>query len=438
MVSKLSFLHNKMNEDKFYNLRKSVEKFASRFKNESFRKLFIDCFFNTIDSTAFFEDDKSVFVITGDIPAMWLRDSSAQVLQYLFFAEDEEVRFFIKGLLKRQFQMILIDPYANAFMRDETYTSEWEGMVTSDYLPKIVWERKFELDSLCYPLFLLSKYFDKTGDKEVFDELFFKAFDKIIETIEKERKHSEKSSYFFHFYREADQKKVDVGDNNPNSEKGLIWSGFRPSDDACEYHYHIPDNMFATSILNKFAILFDKILFDVKRARICRDLVAELRTLIDKYGVVEDKEYGRVYVSETDCIGNYHIKDDANIPSLLSLPYLEYPYLDEEVYENTRKLILSKRNPYYYSGSVLEGIGSPHTPFNRVWPLAIAMQAITSEDEKEINRCIDMLVASADNTGYMHEGVDCNDTGIYSRPWFAWANSLFAYLVVLKADVLKK
>ena len=438
MAVKLSYLHNKMNGDKFINLRKRVEKFSLRFRNESFRKIFVDCFFNTIDSTAFFEDDGSVFVITGDIPAMWLRDSSAQVMQYLFFAEDEDVRKLIKGLLKRQFQMILTDSYANAFMRNDTYTSEWEGMVTSDYLPKIVWERKFELDSLCYPLFLLSKYFDKTGDKEVFDELFVKAFDKIMETIEKERKHSEKSSYYFHFYREEDKKKVDVGENCPNSEKGLIWSGFRPSDDACEYHYHIPDNMFATSVLYKFSILFEQILQDVKRAKICCGIAEELRELIDKYGVIEDKEFGRVYASETDCLGNYHIKDDANIPSLLSLPYLEYPYLDKEIYENTRKLILSKRNPYYYGGSVLEGIGSTHTPSNRVWPLAIAMQAITSEDDKEINRCVDMLLASTEKTGYMHESVDCNDVSIYSRPWFAWANSLFAYLVVKKADAIQK
>lgn len=402
--------------------------------NNDVSKIFEKCFINTLETTCEFQKDGSVFVVTGDIPAMWLRDSSAQVMQYLSFAHHKEVSAFIKGVLKKQFSMILIDPYANAFMRDETCVSEWEGCVQSDRMPKIVWERKFELDSLCYPLFLLVKYFEATEDLSCFDNLFFDAFDRIIQTVKIEQKHSEKSTYYF--YRKLTRVE-DVGYNNPKSEKGLVWSGFRPSDDPCKYSYHIPDNMFLVTVLYRLSKIFKESLGDKIRAVICENLVNELKCLIQRYGIVEDEQFGRVYVSETDCLGNFHIDDDANIPSLLSIPYLEYPFIDKEIYKNTRALILSKRNRYYYEGSILKGIGSPHTPENRVWPLALSMQGITSENEDEIIECLKMLIASTNGTGLMHEGVDCNDVSLYSRPWFAWANSLFSYFILKKKDIIK-
>ena len=411
----------------FENLRKKVEAFASQFTDKQAADIFVKCFFNTIDTTCKFQDDGSVFVLTGDIPAMWLRDSSAQVMQYLYFAEDLDVQLLLRGVLKRQFQMICIDPYANAFKCNEGDWGEWDGCVQSDYLPKIVWERKFEVDSLCYPLMLAYCYYRKTNDASVFDDLFLRAFDTAIETFEKERKHSEKSKYFF--YRKGSRKIEDVGNNNPDSEKGLIWSGFRPSDDECQYPYHIPDNMFAVSVLTKMSEVFEKELSDTLRADKCLRMASALKDLIERYGVVEVNGK-KVYVSETDCRGNYHIDDDANIPSLLSLPYLEYPFLDTEIYQNTRKIVLSKQNKYYYEGKYLKGIGSPHTPQNRVWPLAVAMQGITSDNEEEIKNCFTMLVNSTDGTGYMHESIDVNDVSVYSRSWFAWANSLFSYFVL--------
>ena len=416
----------------FEKLRKEIEEYALGFENKKAAETFVKCFFNTIDTTCKFQEDGSVFVLTGDIPAMWLRDSSAQVMQYLYFAKDAEVQALLKGVLKRQFQMICIDPYANAFKCKEGDWGEWDGRVETDFLPKIVWERKFEVDSLCYPLFLLFAYYEKTNDRSVFDELFLQAFDKIFETLEKERKHSERSTYFFRW--KESERKGNVYGNDSQTEKGLVWSAFRPSDDKCRYHYHIPDNMFVVSVLTKMSKVF-KMLRDELRMEKCLRLAKELSALIEIYGVVE-LDGKKVYVSETDCLGNYHIDDDANIPSLLSLPYLQYPYLDKEIYNNTRTVVLSKANKYYYEGKYLKGIGSPHTPPNRVWPLAVAMQGITSEDTAEIRRCFEMLVNSTNETGYMHEGIDVNDVSVYSRPWFAWANSLFAYFVLTKEKVL--
>ena len=229
-------------------LRKKTE---SLFINKELNDIFKKCFFNTIDTTLSI-DENGYFVITGDIPAMWLRDSTMQVLHYLDFVEDKEVQDLIKGVLKRQFAQISIDSYANAFMKNENQISEWDGKIQTDYLPKIVWERKFELDSLCYPFFLAIKYYKRTNDLSIFDVHFIKAFDKTIDTINKERKHSSLSTYYF-----IRGEKEDVGRNtNPDEEKGLIWSGFRPSDDKCKYNYHIPDNMFFVGVLNGLIPVF--------------------------------------------------------------------------------------------------------------------------------------------------------------------------------------
>ena len=419
----------------FESLRERVECLSESFSNEREKEIFIKCFFNTLDTTCQFQDDGSVFIITGDIPAMWLRDSAAQVMQYLPFTDDDEVGALIKGVIRRQLQMILIDPYANAFMKDESCVSEWEGLVQSDRMPKIVWERKFELDSLCYPLLLLSKYYDATSDDDVLDELFLQAFDVILDIFERERAHSKLSTYYFH--RDLEWSLESVGEKVPEGECGLIWTGFRPSDDPCKYPYHIPDNMFAVSVLCKMQTIFAEHMKDEARAQRCESLALELKGLIEQYGIVETNQ-GKGYVSECDCLGNYALYDDANIPSLLSIPYLEYPYLDEEIYANTRARVLSKDNVYYYEGNVAKGIGSPHTPKDRVWPLAVAMQGITSTDPLEIRECYEALLNLDNGSGYMHESVDVNDPNIYTRDWFAWANSLYAYFVLKHKDILIK
>ena len=175
-------------------LKNKINLFDDEYKN----KVFNDCFNNTYDTTLKRLANGDYFVITGDIPAMWLRDSSAQVMHYLHFVNEENVKELIRGILNKQFEQILIDPYANAFMEDEDHESMWAKYVKTDIHPKIVWERKYELDSLCYPLFLLVKYYEKTKDLAPFNERFLKAFDLIIKTVRVEQHHSEQSSYFFY------------------------------------------------------------------------------------------------------------------------------------------------------------------------------------------------------------------------------------------------
>lgn len=427
----LSNIEAKRNVERFADLQVCVDKFKETLKGERLQETFTQCFFNTLYTTTFFEKDDSVFIITGDIPAMWLRDSSAQVLQYVHFAEEcASVRALIKGLLKKQFQYIIRDPYANAFNRN----ANANGHIYD--LPKQspwVWERKFELDSLCYPMWLLCKYYKKTQDKDCLNDLFLQAFDAIIKVFKTEQNHQSQSTYRHQIFNR--NKKKSCSYIGAVSGGGLVWSGYRPSDDCCKYGYYLPGNMFIVSVLTQLAPIFSGVLGDETRAATCKALADEIQAELERLASVE-KDGKRIYALETDGFGNYNLMDDANIPNLLSMPYYEYPYIDKEIYRNTRAYILSKENPYYFEGSVLTGVGSPHTPKNQVWPMSIIMQALTSDDQTEIQDCVRMLINSTGDTGYMHESVHKDNDKIYSRPWFAWANSLFAYLILEKREYL--
>lgn len=426
---KMSDIDNDMNKEFFSDLEVETEKFCKTIKDENLRAVFKKCFFNTIRTTLFFENDGSAFLITGDIPAMWLRDSAVQVMQYLFFAEKcLSVKKLIKAVLQKHFTYILIDPYANAFNREANGNGH---VLDEDKQSPWVWERKFELDSLCYPLWLAVKYYEFTKDKGCFNELFLKAFDVIIETFKTEQSHAEKSRYY---HTNAAMPERFCGKGTPVSGGGLVWSGYRPSDDKCTYGYYISGNMFIVSVLTKLTRVFDSVLKDDNRANGCKSLAEEIQKELERLSVVTRPDGKKVYALETDGLGNYNLMDDANIPNLLSMPYYEYPYVNAEIYDNTREFILGKDNPYYYEGKAISGVGSPHTPKGYVWPFAVIIRALTSDDEKEINECVRMLISSTGGTGYMHESVYCEDDKTFTRPWFAWANSLFSWLVLEKKD----
>ena len=425
---RISSIDSKMNAERFEPLLRLVREFEKDLSDDRLKQTFEKCFFNTIHTTTFFEKDESVFVLTGDIPAMWLRDSAAQVMQYLFFAKKcEEVRALIKGVLKKQFGYILIDPYANAFNR----SANGNGHTRDLPKPSLwVWERKFELDSLCYPFFLAIRYYEETEDDSIFDELFFKAFDEMMIVFSIERDHAAKSEYY-HEIPNRDESHW-CGKGTPVSGGGLVWSGYRPSDDKCTYGYYIPGNMFICSVLYSLAPIFEK-KGDAPRAAMCREWTEKLKKEIEEKGVTE-KDGKKIYALETDGLGSFNVMDDANIPNLLAIPYYRYPFTNDEIYRNTRDFILSEKNPFYYKGKCLTGVGSPHTPKDYVWPRSLIIQALTTDDEGEVRSLVEMIVNSTDGTGYIHEGVHKDDASVYTRPWFAWANSLFAYLILAKKN----
>lgn len=390
----------------------SVEKYAAQYKNPSNKQLetmFRYGILNAVQKQSFLKDDGTIYVQTGDIPAEWLRDSSAQVRPYLYFAKDDEkVRDYMRKVIARQANYILIDPYANAFKENNG-----------------VWEQKYELDSLCYPIILAWTYWKSSGDDSIFTANFHAAMKAAIDLMVLEQDHAKNSKYT---HKELTWK----GPDRPAAVSGMVWSGFRPSDDACYYHYLIPSEMMAVVALRGLEEIEKKVYKNEKFAADVAQLKGQIDAGIKKYGIVESKKFGKVYAFEVDGLGNYTLEDDANIPSLLAAPYMGYVSADDPIYLNTRKLILSSANKNYASGKVARGIGSEHTPKGYVWPLAMVMQALTSNSKPEISKVVSELLACDPGDHLLHESFDPNTPKKYTRPDFGWPNALFAELIMQK------
>lgn len=412
-----------------------IKAVTAQLKNPKLAKMFENCFPNTLDTTVFFRTDSvdgknDTFVITGDIHAMWLRDSAAQVWPYVRFAsEDPALKDMIEGTIRRQIKCILIDPYANAF-NDGPTGGEWQSDFTK-MVPE-VHERKWEIDSLCYPVRLAYEYWKRTGDASVFDDNWLKAVDLILQTFrEQQRKDDPKGPY--RFLRRTDRALDtlnNVGWGAPVSGCGLIVSCFRPSDDSTTLQYLIPSNFFAVTSLRKMAEILGDVNNDAERAAQCTALADEVDAALKQYAVYNHPEFGEVYAYEVDGFGNRMLMDDANVPSLLAMPYLGDVELQDSIYQNTRKFVWSKSNPYFFSGSAGEGIGGPHVGYSYAWPMSIMMKAFTSTDDKEIAGCVSMLMNTDAGTGFMHESFNVDNADDFTRSWFAWQNTLFGELIL--------
>lgn len=389
--------------------------------------VFVNCYTNTLNTTVKRMENNMTHVITGDIPAMWLRDSAAQLRPYIFLAkENEEIRELIAGLVRRQFMCITIDEYANAF-NEAPNGACWEKD-DPDQNPW-VWERKFEVDSLCYPLQLAYLLWKNTGCTTQFEGDFQAGVEKILEVFTTEQYHEEKSHYRFNrnngYYRDTlsrDGKGALV-----KSGTGLIWSGFRPSDDACTYGYLIPSNMFAVVALGYLEEMEREIFHNEELAERAKALKEEIQRAIETIGKTFTEEFGMVYAYETDGYGMYNLMDDANVPSLLAMSYLGYEG-EPEVSSNTRRFLLSEANPFYFKGDKAAGIGSPHTPSNYIWHIAMAIQGLTSETREEKLEILKNMAATTGGKGVMHEGFCCEDDSKFTRTWFSWANAMYAEL----------
>lgn len=396
--------------------------------------LYANCVENTLNTTLTHRADGTTFVITGDIRAMWLRDSAAQVRPLLFFAgRDEKVAELVEGVVRLQMRQILTDPYANAF-NDGSTGKGHQGDRTA--MKPELWERKYEVDSLCYPVQLAYLLWKATGRTEYFDESFVKACKTILSVFRTEQHHREQSPYRFerleiepHCSWEYETLK-EGGLGTPVAYTGMTWSGFRPSDDACRYGYLVPSNMFAVVVLRYLGEIAREILRMPELAEEALRLAQEIDGGIREYGTVVHPEFGKIYAYETDGLGHFNLMDDANVPSLMAIPYFGYAGAEDPVYQNTRRMILSKENPFYFEGAAARGIGSPHTPDRYIWHIALAVQAITSGDPAEQSRLLETLISTHAGTGMMHESFDCDDPSKYTRPWFSWANSMYAELIM--------
>ncbi len=414
-------------------VEKAIKKVKKQIKDEKLAWMFENCFPNTLDTTVEFEmknGKPDTFVITGDIHAMWLRDSSAQVYPYLkFVKKDEKLSKLVAGVINRQTEQINIDPYANAFNKEAT-GSKWSTDVTPE-MPKEVYERKWEIDSMCYPIRLAYNYWKESGVTSVFDEAWVSAMRRVITTFkEQQRKDNLGPYYFFRVTDRQGDTLLNRGYGSPVKPVGLICSSFRPSDDATLLNFLIPSNLFAVESLNQMAEILEEVVGNKDLAAEAKSLSKEVIDAVNKYGIVNHPKYGKVYAYEVDGFGNTMFMDDANVPSLLALPYLcSFIEKDDPIYLNTRKMVWSDSNPYFFKGSAAEGIGGPHVGFDYVWPMSIIMKAITSTSQAEIDACINVLRDTDAGTGFMHESFNKNNPEDFTRSWFAWANTLFGELL---------
>jgi uncharacterized protein len=369
---------------------------------EMFRSALLDT-----GKLAEYASDGTAYIKTGDIPAEWLRDASAQARPYLFFAKDDpDTRQLLRAIIARMVKYIQVDPYANAF--------------TLDYR---VWEQKFELDSLAYPIALSWSYWKTTGDSSIFTPDYQKALDAALTTMQREQDHPRDSRY-------SHKELVNDGKGRPVGYTGMIWTGFRPSDDACYYNFLIPSEMFAVVALGDMAEIERSVYHNVVKANEAKSLRDEVQRGIQTYGLVLVPKYGYIYAYEVDGLGHAILTDDANIPSLLSAPYIGYTTPNDRYYENTRRFLLSADNPSFYQGQVARGIGSFHTPDHWIWPLALIVEGLTATTDNEKQDVLTQLLASDPGDHLLHESFDPDDPRRFTREDFGWPNALFSEFVM--------
>lgn len=395
--------------------------------DEDLQRMFCQCFPNTLDTTVYYthrESQSDTFIVTGDIPAMWIRDSVNQVWPYLqYITKDKELNNLFIGLIYRLTRCIISDPYANAFKRE--LHNGWP----------VVWERKYELDSLASFFRISSAYYQTTHDMQPFDEYWVFAIRKALEIIHLEQNSLDKDSQkiLFQFKTHTGHLHPAVrmrGYGYPSKHCGLSRCVFRPSDDETVFPYLIPANAMMVVNLRRLTPLLE-VLYVTDAAQLAHKLADQLNYGVKKWGIVTHPKFGKVYAYEVDGFGSQCLMDDPNIPSLLSLPYLGFCSTDDEVYKNTRKMILSTFNPFFAKGKYAQGITSPHFGVcDHFWPMATIMQAITTQNENEIIDCLKILKKTHAKSYFMHESINVDNPNEYTRPWFAWVNSLFGELIV--------
>lgn len=422
----------------------AIEDVAGQIADLELRQMFRQCLPNTLDTTIYAREDTDgkpdTFVVTGDIPAMWLRDSTNQVWPYLRYAKHEsKLQRMLAGVVMRQAKGVNIDPYANAYVDpyvdNPPVTPHWAA--GDDWHPG-VWERKYELDSLAAFLRLSNGYYAATGDSEPFDATWREAVERALSVIE-----SEQATMTYANVGDIHRATMPNGEAFPASQlrglghpakyTGMSRNMFRPSDDESILPYHIPANAMTYVALSGL----QKVLSSTGNSGL-NPRVAKLAEKIDEgvkyHGNVYVPGHEKMYAYEVDGRGSQMLMDDPNVPSLLSLPYLGYSDKNFKVYKNTRDYILSAENPYYAQGR-WSGLTSPHTgEMSHFWPIATIMQALTSDSDDEIRGCLKTLKETHDGTHFIHESINVNDPSDYTRPWFGWANTLFGELILDLAE----
>ena len=415
-----------------------IRSVQSRMADPELAWMFGNCFPNTLDTAVHFREAAGeggvpdTFVLTGDIPAMWLRDTTAELWPYLpLIKHDPRLKRLFQGAINRQSACIRLDPYANAFLEDPSQVSPW---VSDDTVMKPgVWEHKWEVDSLCFPIRLAYRYWKVTGDTSPFDAGWEQAMDLVVQTFREQQRKDGHGPYYF----SRGGPKMDLSQSSsygaPVKPIGLIYSAFRPSDDQTTYPFLIPSNFFAVIALQQMAEMLHKVRGSGKKAAAASALADEVALALKQNAIQKDAHGDQIYAYEIDGLGNTLFMDDSNVPSLLSLPYIGACSAQNPVYAATRRFVWSADDPVFTVGKYT-GLGSPHTGSSTIWPIGLCLWGLTSTSDAEVAWALANLKATHAGTGFMHESFNKDNPGSYSRPWFAWANSLFGELVVQTLD----
>ncbi|KAI0129425.1 hypothetical protein BJ170DRAFT_271912 [Xylariales sp. AK1849] len=425
-------------------------------KDPDLFRLFENTFPNTLDTTISWKgfadggsDEELTFITTGDIVAMWLRDSANQMRSYkpLLAANEStsSLASLFRGAINLQTRYLLTSPHCNAFqapvessLPPEDNSAADTDVVSPAYDKNFVFECKYELDSLSAFLQLSFDYYNKTLDIDFFGKFqWVKTVETILNTTEAllsgtyaDDGHVNESPYTFQrTSNSASETLLNKGIGSPvKGGTGLVRSAFRPSDDSTIFQLFIPANMMFSSYLGKCAVIMEK--FDSDLSKRMSDLSVSVREGIENYGKVQHDDFGDIYAYEIDGFGSSNLMDDANVPSLLSAPTIGYTDASDSTYQNTRQFVLSTSDPYYMFGPVLNGTGGPHVGPGKAWPMSIIVSLLTSNDDAEIVTGLSQLVSSTAGLGLIHESINTFDELDWTRQWFSWANGLFGQLLL--------
>lgn len=429
-------------------VEETINEMNKRITDPDLARLFENCFPNTLDTTVLWHHngtDPQSFIVTGDINALWLRDAHKQVQIYSPLASvDPKIKNLILGLINTQSDFVLSNPYCNAFQPphqsgiDFKFNNENDAVYPRPNL-NVVFECKYEIDSLASFLAIGNLYYKDTGDSSFITPSWLNALSRLLQVLKEQATPTfgptgRKLPHYYAFRRNTNTGTETLnlgGAGNPvNGGTSLIRSAFRPSDDATIFQYFIPGNAFMSVELRRTARLLEKA-NQPDLAKQLQKLGEEIENGIYKHGTYQHPVFGKVFAYEVDGFGSVSIMDDANTPSLLSLPDMGFVSQNDEIYLNTRRMILSKDgNPYYLKGQFFEGIGGPHIGTRFAWPMSHIVAMRTTDNDTEIIRSLELLKGSTAGLGLMHESVNVDLPHSFTRSWFAWCNSEFAKTIL--------
>ncbi|KAH7629585.1 hypothetical protein B0T09DRAFT_343444 [Sordaria sp. MPI-SDFR-AT-0083] len=451
-------------------------------------RLFQNTYPNTLDTAIKWHGvaannsaEELTFIITGDINAMWLRDSANQLASYLPFltpsSSRDSLASLYRGITNLQSRYLLTSPFCNSFQPPSesgippaSNSAASSDTVFPPYDASKVFECKYELDSLASFFQISAQYHAATNDTAFFGKFqWLDAVQIVLDTAKKmmtptygpDGQVLDSPYTFTRMTTRTTETLANDGLGSPVArDTGLIRSAFRPSDDSTLFQFLVPSNMMFARYAGDVAGIVEALssLADAQPETgsgsglkapppgLGEELAAlstSLRAAIEKHAIITlpslspspnttetDSKTEVIYAYEIDGYGSFNLMDDANIPSLLSSPLFGFLSPSDPIYLTTRARILGNNtNPYMMHGPVINAVGGPHAGPGMAWPMGSIVRILTSDDDEEIFGTLKELVGSTDGLGLIHESVNSWDGKRWTREWFSWANGLFGQMI---------